>query len=119
MKPLARKALRVLNLVFWLTSTGVWLILMAGLLRHGYRMDSKFFWVNFLLFVTAGLGVLATTHFAAAAFPLAIGIAAVTTSDVKASAVYASIYVAVSVLIGIPAILVQLNALLDRRNTPS
>ena len=105
--------IQILNLYFWLASIGLWLWIVGRSEIWSADFTSKFFWINFLFFLAAGLGVAATTHFSASALPLALGIMAVTAQDIKGGWMWLSLYIVAAAVIGLFAGIIKLSAYLN------
>jgi hypothetical protein len=97
------------------TSTGIWLwiVIRSGILTAD--IASADFWVNFLIFLAAGLGTVVTTHFAASALPLLLAVMAVTAHDVKAGWAWLNLYLIAATVIGFVAAIIRLSAYLNIR----
>jgi membrane-bound ClpP family serine protease len=105
-----------LSRLFWFSSILVWVVLVSRLFSELISEPKDVFVVNLAIFLVAGLGILATTHFAAAAVLLLVGGLALTASDVKAGWAYITLYVIVAMVIGVPALFIQLLSYLERRS---
>jgi hypothetical protein len=108
-----------INWIFWLASIALWLriVIHSGIWSAGLASD--IFRINALLFLAAGLGAVATTHFAANALPLLLGTMVITAHDAKAIWAWMNLYIVTSVLIGFVAGLIKLVVFLsDRRSGP-
>jgi hypothetical protein len=66
-----------------------------------------------VIFLAAGLGTIATTHFAASAIPLCFGILAVVADQDKAGWIWLNVYVAAAIVIGAFRLLFYLNGRLS------
>jgi hypothetical protein len=106
-----------LNWIFWLASIALWLwiVIHSGIWSAGFTSD--IFLINALFFLAAGLGTLATTHFAANALPLLLGTMAITAHDVKADWLWVTLYILTSAVIGFVAGLIKLMVFLSSRRT--
>src|SRR5450631_1103443 len=83
-----------LNRIFWLASIGIWLWILIRWIPGLFAADTRWsdvFWVNLCLILAAGIGVAATTFFAASALPLFLGVLYITSTDVKGGAVLSSL----------------------------
>ena len=102
-------AIQSLNWIFWLASIGLWLwiVIRSQIWSAGFTSDV--FWINFLIFLAAGLGTAATTHFAASALPLWLGVLALTAHDAKAGWAWLNLYLVVGAAIGFFAGIIKLS----------
>jgi len=115
-------AIQGLNKTFWLASIIVWLLIVGRSQIWLAGFTSKIFWINFLVFLAAGLGTVATTHFAASALPLCIGVMLLADSshNVKAGWFWLSVYVGAAIVIGFFAGVIKLLVYLnDKPSTPA
>jgi hypothetical protein len=100
-----------------MVSIGIWFWIVIRLVTDflATNVSSDVIWINSALFLAAGIGVVATTHFAASALPLFLGVMTVTAVDVKGGAVWSALYVLAATAIGFVAIVVRLFAWLTIR----
>jgi hypothetical protein len=112
-----RVIIQSLNRIFWLASIGLWLWIVLRSQIWSADLAPGFFWVNFLIFLAAGLGTVATTHFAASALPLCFGVLALTADQDKAGWVWLNMYVVAATATGFFAGIIKLNAYLDDRRS--
>jgi hypothetical protein len=110
--------IRGLNRIFWLASIGLWVWIVFRSEIWSAGLMTSLFWINFLIFLAAGLGVLATTHFAASALPLLLGVMALTAHGVKAGWFWLNVYVVAAAVIGFFAAIARLAALNNRLPEP-
>jgi hypothetical protein len=102
-----------LNRSCWLASIGLWLWIVIRSEIWTIDVTSRGFWINLMLFLVAGLGTVATTHFTASAPPLLLGLMAATAHDVKAGWAWLNMYVIAAAAIGFFSAIVRLSAYLN------
>jgi hypothetical protein len=118
MKHLLHATIQSLNRIFGLASIGLWLWIVIRSEIWREDVTSKMFWINFLIFLAAGLGTAATTCFAASALPLLLGVMALTAHNVKAGWAWLNLYVVATAMIGFFAGIIKLAALNNRPSGP-
>lgn len=108
---------RDLSRLFWMASIGIWFWIVIRLVTDFLATNaaSDVIWVNSALFLAAGIGVAATTHFAASALPLFLGVMTVTAADVKGGAVWSALYLVAATVIGFFALVVKINTYFSTR----
>jgi hypothetical protein len=99
----------------WVASIGIWLWIVISSEIWSMDVASDAFWINLIIFLAAGLGIVATTHFAASALPLLLGVMVVTAHDVKAGWLWVNLYVIAATVIGFCAAIFKLFAYLTIR----
>jgi hypothetical protein len=109
------EAVQCLNRIFWLASIGLWIWIVSRSQIWSAGLMSDIFWINFLIFLAAGLGALATTHFVASALPLCLGVMALTTDHGKAIWAFTSLYLMTAIVIGFFAAGIKFLFYLDNR----
>jgi hypothetical protein len=114
-----RNTISSLGKFCWVASIGVWLCIVIRFVTDILARDlmwSDVFWTNFLFFFAAGIGVAATTHFAASVLPLLLGVMAITAHDVKAGWLWTNLYIVAAAAIGFFAGVIKLAGLSGRHN---
>jgi hypothetical protein len=99
-----------------LLNVAIWLYLVGRSGIFSEDLSSKMFWINFLLFLGTGIGIISTTNFLAGSIPLSIGILLLTPHTVKGGWALLNLYIVAAIVIGFFSIIFKLASLGGRNS---